>query len=103
MLDINTENNDGNTALHLCASSFETVGITETLLKHGAKMTQNKHGLSPLQVAALRLLYRSEKVENVYKEPERRVLLKYSNDSAHFFLPIFTAAKDEKYFSLSQK
>jgi ankyrin repeat protein len=56
LLDINSENSNGNTALHLCANSFETVGITETLLKHGAKMTQNKHGLSPLQVAALRLL-----------------------------------------------
>ena len=56
LLDINTENNDGNTALHLCASSFETVGITETLLKHGAKMTQNKLGLGPLQLATLRLL-----------------------------------------------
>ena len=53
-LDIDTPNKDGNTALHLSAELDDNSNVTETILKHGGKMTKNKHGLTPLQLAALR-------------------------------------------------
>ena len=52
IIDINTTNNDGNTALHLSAMLSEGANVTETILKHGGKMTKNKKGLTPLQLAA---------------------------------------------------